>query len=58
MNSCGDESPDSFHLQPGKGCQDVIFTRKVVEEGSLADVRGIGNILDGRSRKSAFGKKG
>jgi len=41
-----DDLVDLFYLHRGVDGEDVLFARKVVEEGPFADIGGLGNIFD------------
>jgi hypothetical protein len=44
-------------LDLGHDAENVIFALKIIEEGSLAYVRGFGDVLDRYGRKSTLGKE-
>ena len=52
-----DGKSERGELHFGKGQEDVLFTGKIVEEGSFAHVGGVGDVFHGGLGKALLGKE-
>jgi len=57
MNGSLNQFPNFTHLQLANVREDMFFAGEIVEKGSLADIRLIGNVFHGGRRDASFGKK-